>query len=163
MKNRRDAISAIAGLLVVALAALALGACSSDDTSETASTPTAEATEQPEATQLPATEIRVEGQSASMLIEPSVDNVVSGVVTIAVTEPPSETEMVFFVIVGQGIEDTEITGPNLGIDQDGGDGWSRLLDTTDYDNGLFEISGLPMSDPDSDPLGIVSAQVLIEN
>jgi hypothetical protein len=159
MRNQRGATYAITALLVMAIGALALGACNSDDNSQ----PTIPPTPTAEEAQQPSNEIKVEGRSASMLIEPSVDNVISGVVTITVTEPPSDTIMVFFAMVGQGTADTEMTGPNLGIDDDGSDGWSRLFDTTEYDNGLYEISGLPMSDPDSDPLGIVSAQVVIDN
>jgi hypothetical protein len=106
------------------------------------------------------TEIRVQGLNASVLIEPSVDNVISGVVTITVTKAPNGTKMAFFTIQGQGIKDT---GPNLGIDNDGSDGWSRLLDTTEYKNGLYEISGLAMSGPDDNPLGVATAQVKIQN
>lgn len=129
--------------------------CSSQQTPST--------TESAGAPASPKTEVRVQGQNAEVLIEPSVDDVISEVVTITVTEAPSGTNMAFFAMHKQGAEDVKETGPNLGIDNDGSDGWNRLLDTTQFENGVYEISGLAMSDADSNPLGAATAQVVIEN
>jgi hypothetical protein len=110
----------------------------------------------------PKTEIVVEGMNATMVIEPSVDDVISGMVTITISKAPDETEMAFFAMQKQGADPAE-EGPNLGIDTDGSDGWSRLLDTTGFENGLYEIGGFAIVDPDGDPLGAATAQVVIEN
>lgn len=156
MMSQRGVVCALAFLVA---GALVLGACSSDDSNETTTTvPTAA-----EEAEQPSTEIEVEGRGASMLIEPSVDNVISGVVTVSVTEAPSGTNLVFYAIVGENTGSIEEAGANLGMDVDGSDGWSRLFDTSEYENGLYEIAGLPASDGDSDPLGFVTAQVLIQN
>lgn len=111
----------------------------------------------------PKTEVRAKGFNAEVLVKPSVDNVISGVVTISVTKAPAETNMAFFTITGQGVEGIGPAGPNLGIDGDATDGWSKLIDTTKYKNGLYEIAGLAMPSTDDDPLGMATVQVLIQN
>jgi hypothetical protein len=111
----------------------------------------------------PRAEIVVEGRNATVRIEPSVDEVVSGIVTITIIEAPDETEMAFFAMRKQGAEDIQEEGPNIGIDTEASDGWSSLLDTTGFENGVYEVSGLAMADADSDPLGGATAQVVFEN
>lgn len=170
--NQRGAAYSIAIILIVAVIAVVAwlylfgqsqrnrGTINNTETEGSESPSASESATEPAS---PKTEIKVQGQNASVLIEPSVDNVISGVVTITVTEAPNETNMAFFAMVKQGAEDLKETGPNLGIDSDGSDGWSKLLDTTQYENGLYEISGLTMIDSDSNPLGTATAQVMIQN
>jgi hypothetical protein len=124
---------------------------------ETQTTSTSETTTEPPT---PKTEVRVKGQNATLVIAPSVDNVISGTVTVTVEQAPSETKFTFFIIAESGVKPE---GPNLGIDEDGSDGWSRLLDTTKYKNGVYEIAGLPTTTSEGNPLGRAAAQVEIKN
>ena len=68
-------------------------------------------------------------------------------------------------IQGKGIPTIKEAGPNLGSDSDGSDGWSYMLDTTTYDNGLHDISGLAFSEltTGAAPLGSATTQVIIKN
>ena len=122
--------------------------------------------EQTEESALPKTEIRVTGLDSELLITPSVDNVISGIVTISMTKAPAETKSALFLIVEKG-EDFKTVGPNLGIDTDGSDGWSRIVDTTQYENGLYDIAtaALDVASPGSgdDPIAMTAAQVIIQN
>lgn len=112
------------------------------------------------------TEIKVSGQGMEMVISPSQDKVVKDIVTITVTRAPSNTGIIGFAIQGPGIEALEKTGPNLGLDSDGSDGWSFEFDTNGYPNNEYTLSviafpstpggGLP-------PLGAAQAQVEIKN
>jgi uncharacterized membrane protein len=108
----------------------------------------------------PKTEVKVQGQNATLVISPSVDNEISGIVTVTVTEVPSETKWVFFTIAAR---DERPNSPNLGIDEDGSDGWSRTVDTTKYKNGVYVIAGMPTTTAEGDPLGRASAKVRIKN
>ncbi|MFQ6105500.1 MAG: hypothetical protein ACE5NL_00310 [Candidatus Hydrothermarchaeaceae archaeon] len=102
-----------------------------------------------------------------MVIAPSEDSFVKGIVTITMTHVPDGTKMVAFAIQGSGIEDIAKTGPNLGKDNDGSDGWSLYLDTTRYPNGVYDIisyaSHLTELQEDVPPLGFASAQIVIQN
>lgn len=110
------------------------------------------------------TEVFGSGFNAEMTVSPSVDNVISGIVTVTVTKSPVGTKGVGFAITGGSLgNDLKGTGPNLGFDTAVGDGWTKLVDTTQYPNGLYEISSIAFSDMDSDPLGVATAQVVIEN
>src|SRR3989344_1832220 len=51
----------------------------------------------------PKTEIRASQQNTEMVISPSNDNIVKGIVTITMTEVPKNTNTVAFAIQGQGI------------------------------------------------------------
>jgi hypothetical protein len=100
-------------------------------------------------------------QNVTVVIEPATGDVISGTVDISITESPDATNFGFFVLEGPGVADTD--GPNLGIDDDGSDGWSVEFDTTEYENGSYRISGLPTTGVNDDPLGIATADVEIEN
>jgi hypothetical protein len=160
MSTSRTILAAVAAAGIFALIAACGRSGDASDKEVITFEPTQEATEEPTA---PDTEIRSQGYNAEVVIEPSSDNVISGIVTIRVTKAPAETEMAFFAIVGNGSESIETTGPNLGIDSDVSDGWSRLLDTTEYEDGLYEVAGLAMSSANDDPIGMASAQVMIQN
>jgi hypothetical protein len=115
----------------------------------------------------PKTEIRAEGSGISegmeMLISPSVDNEISGVVTIRMTKVPEETLYVSFAIVGPGIEDT---GPNLGVNIAESEGWSVEFDTNDYSDNTYTLIGYAFSTEqgaDTNPLGFVQTEVVIKN
>jgi hypothetical protein len=157
--NQKGAAYLVVIILIVVVVALGVGAYLYGQSQNNNGTTNNTGTKVSEPA-TPKTEITVQGQNATVNIKPSVDNVISGVVTITVTKAPDETKMVFFVIAGQGIKET---GPNLGIDSEGSDGWSRLVDTAKYKNGLYEIAGLPMTSGDDSPLGKASAQVTIKN
>src|SRR3989344_955729 len=74
------------------------------------------------------------------------------------------TEIVAFAIQGRGIEDLNKTGPNLGIDSDGSDGWNYLFDSLTYPNGVYTIYTIAgVLKNDTPPLGGVTAQVIIQN
>jgi len=109
----------------------------------------------------PATKITGKGFNDTIItIEPSEDKTISGIVTITMTNAPEETKAGFFAMVNKG---EQVDTPNLGIDQDDSDGWSWILDTSEYENGVYEISSIAALDGDSSPLGNATAQVIIEN
>jgi len=99
---------------------------------------------------------------ADISVTPSDGNKVSGIVTISL-EAPADTGVVVFGIQGEGIEDTG--APNLGLDADGSDGWNHILDTTQYQNGVFSIYGVSAVsfEEGQEPTGSASVQVIIEN
>ena len=110
----------------------------------------------------PKTEIKATSLGTTMVTSPSVDKVISGTVTIELTKVPAETGVAGFGIEKQG--STESGGPNLGLDQDGSDGWSYILDTTNYENGVYTAYSMVGESLQAQaPLGIVTAQVVIEN
>ena len=106
------------------------------------------------------TQVTVDGFNSSVTIAPSVDNVLSGTVTVTLEDAPDGTNLAFFTIAGPGISEE---GPNLGIDSDSSGGWSRIVDTTEYENGVYDIGALAMPSADDNPLGTATAQVVIEN
>jgi hypothetical protein len=108
----------------------------------------------------PKTEIKVQGQNATLTISPSIDDEIKGTVTVTITGAPSETKAVFFTIAAR---DERPDSPNLGIDEDGSDGWSRIVDTTKYKNGVYVIAGMPTVTGEGDPLGRATAKVEIRN
>ena len=111
------------------------------------------------------TDITAKGHGGvELVISPTDKKNIDGIVTLTLNDVPSGTKSVGFAISGNGMDLTE-TGPNIGIDTDGSDTWSFMLDTKRYDNGLYEISGLAFSQADGSgsPLGAATAQVVINN
>ena len=50
------------------------------------------------------------------------------------------------------------------MDTDGSDGWSYVLDTTNYENGVYEVFSMVGEEiKEAAPSGMASAQVIIEN
>lgn len=110
------------------------------------------------------TEIKVSQMGMEMIISPSQDRVVKDIVTITVTKAPSNTGVIGFVIQGPRIEDLKKVGPNLGLDEDGSDGWSYDFDTNGYPNNKYTIAVIAFSgQPNEPPLGAAQAQVEIKN
>lgn len=101
--------------------------------------------------------------NTEIVISPSNERVVKGIITITATKVPNETKLVAFAIQGGNIDPIEKTGPNIGVDNDGDDGWSYLLDTKKYENDLYSISAIAGKSVGSEPLGAVTAQVIIQN
>jgi len=118
-----------------------------------------------ETTQPPApkTEITVTQLGTRLIISPSIDKEIGGVVTLTVTEVPEGTTSIGFAISGLGIEDISATGPNIFTDSDGSDGWESIFDTSRYDNGVYDISGMAFPESGGAPLGAATAQVVIQN
>lgn len=98
-----------------------------------------------------------------MVISPSEGKNVKGIVTIELKNVPEAISIAGFFIYLQG-EQLQ-GGPNLGLDMDGSDGWSYILDTTNYDNGVYEVGAVVGESigEDKDPLGAVTTQIIIQN
>ena len=114
----------------------------------------------------PKIEIRAKGfGDTELVISPSVDKTISGIVVLTMSQVPPGTKLVAFALEGNGIPSIKETGPNLGTDTDGSDGWIWLFDTTSYDNGLYDVSGIVFSDLSTGvpPLGAAKLQVIIKN
>ncbi|HIJ98977.1 TPA: hypothetical protein H1005_03450 [archaeon] len=110
------------------------------------------------------TEVRAKMGNMEMVIAPTLNNTVKDIVTITATKVAAGTEIVAFAIQGRGIEDLNKTGPNLGIDSDGSDGWNYLFDSLTYPNGVYTIYTIAgVLKNDTPPLGGVTAQVIIQN
>jgi len=118
-------------------------------------------------TQQCATEVRVKGRTglSEMLITPTIEKNVKGIITVELTKAPDETQAVIFVLNKGKIDMEAGLGPGIPIDQDSSDGWSTMYDTTEYENGLYEVAaivgeGFADNQP---PLDAVIAQIIIDN
>lgn len=124
----------------------------------------AEPTREPEK---PKTEIIAKGQKGTeLVISPSVDEVIKGMVTITLNNVPQGTKYVGFYLESEDAEDASDGPPNLGLDSYGNDGWSLTVDTTAYDNNKKQIFALAFAeDPDSDvaPTEAAQAAIIINN
>ncbi len=117
------------------------------------------------------TEIESKYGSTAMVISPSNGSIIAGVVAIKMAKVPKGTNLVAFAIQGPGIEDIGKTGPNLGYDTDGSNGWSFELDTVVYPDGAYAIyaftspiSSLEEADKENaPPSGMAEAKVKIQN
>ncbi len=137
-----------------------------DKTTEGVSTPSAE-TGEPKSVPVK-TEIKVRGENLEMIISPAPDKVIKDAVTIFATKVPSDTSTVGFGIGGPGIEPLEKTGPNLGYDYDGSDGWNFEFDTNSYPNGEYTLAVIAFPTEEErqsgqPPLGSAQAKVEIQN
>ena len=108
-------------------------------------------------------EVREKGFNAGILIAPSVNDVISGIVTVSAVDTPKQSKHVGFSI-SKKFDDLGKGGPNLGIDSDGMDGWGVKLDTSEYENGLYYLAIFAFeNDTTSNPLGVANVQVEIRN
>jgi hypothetical protein len=100
-----------------------------------------------------------------MLITPTIEKNVNGIITVELTKAPEQTKAVIFVIQKGKISMEDGVGPGTPIDQDGSDGWSVLYDTAEYENGLYEIAAIAGEGfaDNQPPLDAVVAQIIIEN
>lgn len=107
--------------------------------------------------------ITAEGQSLEMAISPSVDNRVRGTVSLEASNAASGVNIIAFAIQGDDIPEMDEGNPNLGDVPYAGDA-IFLLDTTQYNNGVYTVSALAYGDyVEGPPADIASAQVVIEN
>jgi hypothetical protein len=112
---------------------------------------------------IPRTKIEERGMNVKLIISPSQNDVISGEVTIEAVDVPKETKNVGFLTI-ENFNETETGGPNLGFDSSPNGGWTKTLDTTEYDNGEYNIGIVVFgSNTDSDPIGAVNVKVLIDN
>ncbi len=112
------------------------------------------------------TQIKVSQRGMEMIISPSQNNDIKDIVTITVTKAPANTGIIGFAIEGPEITDIHQSGPNLGYDNDGSDGWSFDFDTNSYPNNKYTIATIAFpADRQSGepPLGAVQAQIEIKN
>lgn len=94
-------------------------------------------------------------------IEPTVGKQVSGIITISAIIVPDNTNAVAFSIATTGQTPEQ---PNLGYDNDPNDGWDYLLDTTTYDNGVYNIYAYAFDATGSGgQLDVTITQVIIQN
>jgi len=56
-------------------------------------------------------------------------------------------------------------GTNSHMDSEGSDGWSVLYDTTEFENGIYEVAAVVGTDfgGNTPPLDAVVAQIVIDN
>ena len=99
------------------------------------------------------------------MIAPSTDNVVSGIVTISMISVPAGTGAVGFGIKGPGVQPESDFDANIGIDTDSSNGFGYMLDTAQYQNGLFEVYSITAKElkPGNPPTGGATAQIMIQN
>ncbi len=109
------------------------------------------------------TEIRERGfGGAEILITPSEGKVLEGIVTVTLLNVPPETKVVGFSLESMETEGIGETGPNLGFDREGKDGWSTKVDTTEYTNSKYKLFALAFSEePSEDPEPTAGSQVEI--
>ncbi|MBS3116961.1 hypothetical protein J4421_05185 [Candidatus Woesearchaeota archaeon] len=138
-----------------------------EPTEETPAEKIIKSTEPAREPEKPKTEIIATGQKgAELVISPSVDEAIKGTVTITMNNVPQETRYVGFYIERGDAEDANDGPPNLGLDNDGSDGWSLVVDTTAYDNNKYRIFALAFAEEPSsevEPTGTVQAEVVINN
>lgn len=116
----------------------------------------------------PKTEIIAKGQTGlELVISPSVDEVIKGTVTITMNNVPQGTKFAGFYLKSGDAEDVGDDLPNVGLDKDGSDGWSSILDTTEYNNNKYRIFAATFGEePDyttAEPTGTILAEVVINN
>jgi hypothetical protein len=157
-------------LTVLLATALFFSGCVQEDSTTPASPITGQVTASapaPEPT-APKTEIKATGfGDVEMTVSPSKEDTIEGIVTITLSNVPEGTGIAAFALLEQGAEMGEDTGaPNLGFDTDGSDGWKRILDTANFENGVYTLAGIigTTLDEESDgPTGAAMAQVIIDN
>lgn len=113
------------------------------------------------------TEIIAKGQKGTeLVISPSRDEVIKGTVTITLNKVPPGTKYAGFYLERGDAEDASDGPPNLGLDNDGSDGWSLVVDTTIYDNKQHRLFALAFAEepgPTVEPTATVQTKVVINN
>ena len=113
---------------------------------------------------MPRTEIKESGYNLEVLIEPSANNVISGIVTITATQVVKEAAGVGFYLSKTKEALTDGGMASLGIDRSLEGGWSNTFNTTELDNGKYYISVVVYStNGDGPPLGAAQVPVVIKN
>ncbi len=113
----------------------------------------------------PRTELSASGPGPTkMIISPTRENEVKGVITLTATEVPTWTKSVIIVF-------TSGEAAPIAILTDGSSGWKYILDTTKYPSGLYTVSMLP-NDKETitqggsgggPPQAYASTQVVVKN
>ncbi|MFC1723626.1 lipoprotein [Nanoarchaeota archaeon] len=134
-------------LAIIALMLLSLG-CGQKQTQD-AKTATPEKTTQ--------TEIKAIGQGATIVISPTIGKNVKGMITLTLTEMSADAKIISFAMERSG-------GEPIVLGQANSDDWSILVDTTLYENGLYDIGGVTFTSSSSrEPIGMARTQILIDN
>ena len=115
----------------------------------------------------PKTEIIAKGQKgAELVISPSADDVIKGIVTITVNNVPQGTKSIDLYLESGDAEDANDGPPNLGFDDEGSDGWSLIVDTAAYANNKYKIFALTFAEepgPTVEPTETIQTEVVINN
>lgn len=112
---------------------------------------------------VPKNEIKEGGYNSTIVLTPSQNDVISGEVTVKALDVPIEAKHVGFSI-NENFDDLGVGGPNLGFDSKKDDGWSIVLDTTKYNNGIYYVAFFVFStDATSNPVAVANAQVEVKN
>jgi hypothetical protein len=97
-------------------------------------------------------------------IKPSIEDRVQGIIRIEVRGTPEDTNFVVFYLAGGDIP--PISGENLPSSASNqGDVWTGLIDTTDYENDVYEIMVIASSEDslEGDPQYYAQGQILVSN
>lgn len=92
------------------------------------------------AAETPKTEIRIRGSGTEMVISPSKDREIRGIVTLTMEKFPEDTKSVIFLIYA-GMPRMDASPSIIGIDKDGSDGWFLDFDTYAYTDGDYTVEG----------------------
>ncbi len=88
----------------------------------------------------PETEIRIRGSGTEMVIAPSKNREISGIVTLTMEKVPEGTKSVIFLIYA-GMPRMDASPSIIGIDKNGSDGWFLDFDTYAYTDVDYTIEG----------------------
>jgi len=116
-----------------------------------------------------ATEIQLtggpRGGTLGGTVKPSIESKVEGIINIEVTNVPEDTMLVAYFLEGGDLEEMGSGRmPNFATEQ--GDVWTGMLDTSDYDDGLYTLAVVSTNEEelgDEGPQAYAQAQILIEN
>src|SRR3989338_7746077 len=127
-------------------------------------TRSAELAKEPERSKI---EIRATGPTGmELVISPSADEAIKGLVTLTINQVPPGTKYVGFFLESGDAEESSDGPPNLGLDDEGSDGWSLVADTTAHDNNQYLIFALAFAEePGStvEPTATVQTGAAINN
>ncbi len=119
-----------------------------------------------------ATEIILESpEGIEGSISPTLETTISGIVTIEATSVPEGTGLVKFIVrpsditMGGSMSASDLAQVDQYRDTSDSDGWSTIVDTSSYENGVFSVDIMAMlpGDEDGDPLDMATTQVQVEN
>ncbi len=103
---------------------------------------------------------------SEIVLAPTKDNKVSGVITISLVNAPAETKQVGFDIVKSEVNWWETNEAEQDFDKDDSDGWSIEVDTTTYANKEYAFLAIAYTNkivPGEMPLAISVVKAVIDN
>ena len=110
------------------------------------------------------TEINLKGSIGilDVTIAPTIDEKVKGIITIETTTVPSNTQL---VAVGLSGESSPPLGPGIEfLSASNINGvWKLIIDTKEYENGVYSIGISTTEGGDSSPTAYAEGQIIIEN